>query len=79
LITQIIFGKEYRSLSSSLCSSFPLPCYLISLRPKYSSQHPTVEHTWPTFLPQPEWPSFMPIQNNRQNFNFVYLRFYIFV
>ena len=40
LITQTISGEEYRSLSFSLRSFSPLPYYLISLRPKYSPQHP---------------------------------------
>ena len=30
-ITQIIFGEEYRSVSSSLCRFTPLPCYHVSL------------------------------------------------
>jgi len=48
-ITRTIFGEQYRSLSSSLCSFFPLPCYLVRLRPNYSPQL--------TFLPQCERPS----------------------
>ena len=37
LITQIIFGEEYRSLSSSLCRFLHSPVTLsIPLRPKYS-------------------------------------------
>ena len=39
LITRIIFGEEYRSLSSSLCS-FLHSRYLVPLWPKYSPQHP---------------------------------------
>jgi hypothetical protein len=35
LITQIIFGEEYRSVSSSLCSFLHYP---VPLRPKYSPQ-----------------------------------------
>jgi hypothetical protein len=67
LITRIIFGEQYRSLSSSSCS-FLHSCYLVPLRPKYSPQHPQ-----PAFLPQYERPSFTPIQNNRQNYSSVYL------
>ena len=37
--TRTILGEQYRSLSSSLCSS-PRPCYLVSPRPKYSPQPP---------------------------------------
>src|SRR5215510_8846774 len=46
-----------------------LPCYLVPLRPKYSSQHPVLKHPQPTFLPQFQRPSFTPIQNNRQNYS----------
>jgi hypothetical protein len=38
LITRIIFGDEYRSLSSSLCSLLHSPCRLVPLRPKYPPQ-----------------------------------------
>ena len=50
-ITRIVFGEEYRSLSSFLCSLFPLPSYLVSLRPKYPPQHPIFENPQPAFLP----------------------------
>ena len=50
----------------------PLPCYLVSLRPKYSPQHPILKHPQPAFLPQYQPPSFIPIQNNRQNNNLHY-------
>jgi len=66
-ITRTILGEEYRSLSSSLCIFFPLPCYFIPLRTKYSPQHPILKHPQPAFLPQCERPGFTPIQNNRQN------------
>jgi len=56
----------------------PLPCYIIPLRPKYSSQHPTLKHSQPTFLPQCERPSCTPVQNNRQNYSSVYLNLSIF-
>jgi hypothetical protein len=42
----------------------PLPCYLVPLRPKYPPHHPIHKH------PQCQWPSFMPIQNNRQNYSY---------
>jgi hypothetical protein len=29
----------------------PIPCYLVSLRPKYSPQHHILKHPQPTFLP----------------------------
>jgi len=52
LITQIIFGEEFRSFSSSLCSLFHSPVTLVLLRPKYPSWNPTLKHSQPMFLPQ---------------------------
>jgi len=40
LITQMISGEEYRSIKLLIKYFSPLPSYLISLRPKYSPQHP---------------------------------------
>ena len=54
---------------------YPLPCYLNPLRAKYSPQHPILKHPLPTFLPQCEWPSFTPIQNNRKNYSSIYLTY----
>ena len=65
-----IFGEEYRSLSSSLCSflhSFPTS----SLLGPNSPQHPILKHPQPTFLPQYERPSFTPVQNNKQSYSSV--------
>ena len=59
-------GEDYRLLSSSIRSFLHSPCYLVPVRPKYSPQHPILRHPQPTFLSQCEWPSFTPIQNNRQ-------------
>jgi hypothetical protein len=70
-ITWIVFVEQYRSLNSSLCSFSPLPCYLVPLRPKYSKyspHYPILKHSQPTFLPQCERPSFIQMQNNRQNY-----------
>jgi len=39
---------------------FPLPCYLVPLRPRYSPQHPILKYPEPTFLPQYGRPSFNP-------------------
>ena len=50
---------------------FPLACYLISVWPTYSPQHPVLKHPGPAFLPQCERQSFTPIQNNRQNYSSV--------
>jgi hypothetical protein len=46
-----IYGEKYRSQSYSLCILLH-SCYLISLRPKYLTQHPVLEHPQPTFLLQ---------------------------
>jgi hypothetical protein len=40
----------------------PLPCYLVPLRPKYSTQHPILKHPQPAFVRQCERPSFTLIQ-----------------
>jgi hypothetical protein len=39
----------------------PLPCYLFSLRPKYSQQHPIRKDSQPTFLLYCQRPSFTPM------------------
>ena len=53
----------------------PLPCYLVPPRPIYYPQHPIPRHPQPAFLPQCQRPNFTPIQNNRQNYSSVYLKF----
>jgi hypothetical protein len=68
LITRIIFGDEFRSLSSSLCSLLHSH-YLIPHRTKYPPQYPILEHPQPMFLPQCERPSFTPTQNNNLQIN----------
>jgi len=68
LNNQIIFGEEYRSWSSSLCSLLQ-SYYLIPLRPKYSHQHPILKHPQPMFPHQCDKQSFISISNNRQNFS----------
>ena len=56
--------------------SSPLPCYRAPLRPKCHPQRHILEHIQPTFLLQCGWPSFTPIQNNRQNYSSVYFSLY---
>ena len=68
-ITRIMFCEEYSPLISSLCNFFPLPCYLVPRRPKYSPQHPILIHPQFISLPQCERPSFTPIQSNRKNYS----------
>jgi len=43
-ITRTILGAEYRSFSSSLCTSTPFPRYLVPPRSKYSPQHHILKH-----------------------------------
>ena len=49
------------------------PCYLAPLRSKASPQRPVLRQPQPTFLPPCERPSFTPMQQNRQNYYYVYL------
>jgi hypothetical protein len=50
-----------------------LPCYLVSLWPKYYPQHPILKHPQLTFLPHWQWQIFTPTQNNRQHYSSLYL------
>jgi len=54
----------------------PLPCYLASLRTKYSPYHPILQHPQHTFLPEYERPCFTPVRNS-QNYSYVHLNFII--
>ena len=74
LITWIIFGEQYGSLSSSLCSFLHAPVTLPFLDPYIPLQLPILKQPQPTFLSQCEQPSFTPIQN-RQNYSFYSLIF----
>jgi hypothetical protein len=65
----IIFSENYRSISSSLCSFLHSHITSSLLDPKNLSQHPTLKHPPPMFLPQRERSSFTPIQNNLKNNN----------
>ena len=68
-ITRTIFGEEYRSFSSSLCSFLHSTVTLALPRPKYYPQHPILKHPQSAFLPQCQRPSFTPIQNKRENYS----------
>jgi len=52
--------------------SFPLPCYLFPLRPKYLPQRPILEHPQPMFLPPCERASFTPSQHTVRTYNFAH-------
>ena len=61
-----------------IMSFFPIPCYRVPHRPKYSPQYPILKHPQPTFLPQFKRPRFTPIQNNRQTYGSENLNLNIF-
>ena len=52
LINRIMFGDWQRSVCFLLMQFSPLPCSVVPLSPKYSPQHPNLEHPQPTFFPQ---------------------------
>ena len=56
LIARTILGEQYRSLSSSLCSSLHAPVTSSLLGSNISPQHPIFRHPQPTFLPQCQRP-----------------------
>jgi len=62
LTTRLIFGEEYRALSSSLCKSSPLPCYLVLLRPIRLLQHPILERLQPSSFLSARDPSLTTIK-----------------
>jgi hypothetical protein len=65
LITQIVLGEQYRSLSYVLCSFVHSPVHSSLLGPNMFISTLFSNSLMPTFLPQCEWPSFTTIQNNR--------------
>ena len=67
LITLTIFGEEYRALSSSLCGFLHSPV-TSSLIGRNILSTLVLKHLQPTLNCQCEWPSFTPLQNNRQNY-----------
>jgi hypothetical protein len=56
----------------------PTSRHFIALRSKYFPQHTLLKHPQSMFLPSRQRPSFTTIQNQRQNYSFVYPIFYIF-
>jgi hypothetical protein len=73
LITRIIFGDEYRSLTSSLCSLLHSPVASSLLGPNIFLQHPILEHPQSVFLLQCERPSFTPVLNNHVVLHIIFL------
>ena len=62
-----------RSTNHLAPRSPPVPRYLVPPRSKYSPQHHVLKHPQFPFLPQCQRPSFTPIQNNRQDYSYIYL------
>jgi hypothetical protein len=71
--TRTILGKDYRSLSSSLCNFLRSSITSSLLGPNTLLQHPIFKHPQPTFLPQCQRRSFTPIQDNGKNYSSIYL------
>jgi hypothetical protein len=46
-----IFSEECQIMKLVIMQSYPLPCYLVSLRPKYILQRPTLENSLLYVLP----------------------------
>ena len=76
LISRIIFGKEYRSLRSSLCSFLHSPVTSSLLGPNILLST-LFSNPQPALLSQCERPNFTPI-HNKKNYCSVYLNLYIF-
>jgi hypothetical protein len=76
--TRTLFGEVYKSVSSLLCSFLHYPVTSSLLCPDILLSTLFFKHSQPTCHPQCERPSFTPVQNNSQNYIFVYLNFYIF-
>jgi len=85
--TRTILGEKYRSLSSSLYSFSPLPCYLVPLRPKCCPQYPILEHPQPTF-PKKNTPLYKVtfyflifyyniLQHTKLKLSFIYIILYV--
>jgi len=63
LVTRIIFGEEYRSQSSLLCSFLHSPVTLSLFDSSVFLYRPVLKQSQPLVLPQYERPSFTNIQN----------------
>ena len=77
LIARIVYGEEYGSLSSSLCSYLHSPVTSPFLGP-HILLSTVFSNTVILFLLQYEKPSFTPIQNKRQNYSYVCLDLHTF-
>jgi hypothetical protein len=55
----------------------PFSHHLIPLRTKYSHQHPVLKHPLSMLFRKCQSPSFLPIQNNWQNYGVLYFNLYV--
>ena len=78
LITRSIFGVEYRSLSSSLCSFLHSPISSSLSGPNIVPSTLFSNTLSLKSLPQCERPSCTPVQNDGQNYSSAYINLYIF-
>ena len=78
LIIRIIFGEEYRSFNSSLCSLVHSLFTSSLIGPNIFLSTPILEYPQPTFLPQCDGSSLTSIHKNGPNYSCVYLYLYIF-
>ena len=77
LIIRKMFGKQYISQSSSLCSRLHFHAISSLLGVNTFLGNTNFKHPLPTFGPQCKRPSFTPVQDNRRNFSFVCLNLHI--
>jgi len=77
-IVRTIFGEEYRTLSSSLCSFLHSSVNSSLLGPNiHSPEHPILKHPQPTFLPNVR-DKFHTQTKQKTNYRSVYLNLQIF-
>ena len=65
-IVRIVFGEEYRSVNSSLCSLHHSLVTLAPPRTKYAPQYPVLERSLPMCLPLYERPTFTHVQKKKK-------------
>jgi hypothetical protein len=75
-INSIWWGPQVMQLLT--VQSPAVACHLVQRSPKHLPQHPIVEHPQTMVLSECERPSFIPAQNNRQNYNQVILIYTVY-
>jgi hypothetical protein len=56
----------------------PASCHFLPPTSKYSPQPPVLKHPQSMILPSSDRPSFIPVQNDKQNDGFIYFNVYGF-